>query len=841
MAATAGCDRLDVGFGVALDVAFASTVTDAEVATVTRLRFIGQGDEATDIALDLGRTMSREERLVYRPDLFTRRLEIAVLAETAQQGLVAVGSTGPLTLRAGETSRAEVILRHDSEFDGGVGDLTFTGDLSGQDLTGADLAGTASTIVFDCPSTRLTSATANRLLAADLNGDGRDDLIAAYDTSGQLEIYLGSSGGELPAPLTLGLGASLIGLAIGDVDADGLADLVTTTTSSTGQWAVRVHAGKGDGTFTTRPPLYAGTTALGAIAIDQLDTTGGRDIAVVASNNKILVLYDVNPAGTSVAATREIDVASVPAQLAIGRLNGDALPDIIGLEPSTATLTTVLNTHNTSARTFGTAGSSSGVGSLTSAGAMVFTQLDGMPGDDVAISSGSGDNVTYLLNGGTGVLTASSARYTPSQVIRGFAVRDLDTDGKIDLLALHTGDATPVSLTVVHGALDSVSVPQTIAYAVGAAPARVVAGDFNGDGMSDVAVASGNLPTIAIALGRGGGRLGAGEIFTPPGRTNGLAGVAIGSPNGNAGASLFAAEGGANRLARYGPGGTRGQYLLDRDFVDLPAVRAVVVGDANGNGTEDLIVSYMGNLGFADAHPSAMTLMSTPVGGSNKDVLLADLFGNGPLAVVVESRLAGGRVHLVQLGAAGIPLTIDVPGTTDLRTALAGDWNGDGLVDLAVIDGSPNASKLVVLAQGPVKVFTAQPAIMLSLAEAKGLARLRLDADQYDDLAVGGLGGLYLYRGGATGLVNLPVTPGSSLEGIASADLDGDGRLDLISAVSTHFLVISSGATFQPSAICLNGSSNGRLAIGDVDGDKRLDIVSSGPGGGAVLLRNRSP
>jgi hypothetical protein len=129
---------------------------------------------------------------------------------------------------------------------------------------------------------------------------------------------------------------------------------------------------------------------------------------------------------------------------------------------------------------------------------------DGVP--DLATTNYDSGTVSILLGRGDGT-RGDAARYDAGVGPGSIVVGDFNGDGILDLAVTnfsYTGTNT-VSILLRNG--DGSFRPPT-SYACGARPVGLVTGDFNGDGVPDLAVAGANA--ISVLLGRGDG------TFAPP-------------------------------------------------------------------------------------------------------------------------------------------------------------------------------------------------------------------------------------------------------------------------------------------------------------------------------------
>jgi uncharacterized protein (TIGR03437 family) len=96
--------------------------------------------------------------------------------------------------------------------------------------------------------------------AADLNGDGKPDVVAAVANpdgqGGGVQVFLNKGDGTLRAPINVTFaesGITPLGFAIGDVNGDGHADLVVAYWNADITFKLAVMLGNGDGTFKAGP------------------------------------------------------------------------------------------------------------------------------------------------------------------------------------------------------------------------------------------------------------------------------------------------------------------------------------------------------------------------------------------------------------------------------------------------------------------------------------------------------------------------------------------------------------------------------------------------------------
>ena len=258
-------------------------------------------------------------------------------------------------------------------------------------------------------STTEYSTPIGNLITADVRGSGKKDLITDIG-----EIFLGNGDGTFTPVTTPAFpyqqnSSSSSGpfLATGDLNKDGKLDLIV------GNGTISTYFGKGDGTFTAAA-TYASIGNFGEVTASDLDGDGNLDIYNGLANGGVYVGDGDDPNlsyalmgygdGTFAGApyVTGTGVYSAYTGTNMGDVNGDGLPDLVALGSYS---NNVLNSTFTVYL-----GSKKGI----------FTQ-----GGTINIPS------SFSLNG----TTISGSTLT----IQGYAVADLNSDGKADLMFITSG------------------------------------------------------------------------------------------------------------------------------------------------------------------------------------------------------------------------------------------------------------------------------------------------------------------------------------------------------------------------------------------------------------------
>lgn len=416
----------------------------------------------------------------------------------------------------------------------------------------------------------------------DLNGDGTLDVVS--DINGVLLTALGQGNGSFSTPVSTDF-AQIVDpaqIVFTDLNVDGKADLVV------GGGTLAVYLGNGDGTFAApgTKGQYVTDPAGGiSLAVGDFNSDGFTDIAYLGEDYKQVALYYGNGQG---------------------QLRG--APMVTAASDPEAILWTLETT-----------------GKYTASGYSDAVMIHkGLNATELltAVNDGKG-NFSYVSTLANGI--PSDLEYI--QPIHA----DLNSDGKEDLVfagttsvtvALSNGDGTFAAL----GSTGLTGLVCPVYYAA--------AGDVNGDGKTDLVIpyggdvacgsSAGGASGYYVLLGNGDGTFAA-PVFTSAGTE--LYSATLADVDGDGVADLvlddapFASGSGYNILLAKGKGD--GTFNAPTTILSNYLVANVAVGDINGDGKQDLVLSAEEVEGSTIATGGILTLTGNGDGTFNAPTMLA--------------------------------------------------------------------------------------------------------------------------------------------------------------------------------------------------------------------------
>jgi Bacterial Ig-like domain (group 3)/FG-GAP-like repeat/FG-GAP repeat len=708
-------------------------------------------------------------------------------------------------------------------------------------------ARTAS-ISFTNPTLIPTADDALVLVTADVNNDGRPDLIyidGPGDSSHTVHVLLGNGDGTFTHSQDINLAVGgCCSLAIADVTGDGIPDLIVAGNNGV-DFVLSVMKGNGNGTFQSpvvtqyEQPNSAGYPDMRyPIDVGDINGDGNTDLVLTDNSNGALYLMLGDGTGNFTYSSTIQTYQSGPTYLV--DLNGDGNLDLVATDPIGARFLVYLGQGKA------TFSSPTAYTVSTSAGPFLLVDVNGDGHPDMLF-----EYYPYQLgyfpgnpDGTFGAMVALGNSPSANPLV---AATDLTGGGAPDLafltasgIAVSPGmsgpEFGPPRTTITGGSTSPYSLLPTV-------PAFA---DFNGDGHLDMAMAAEG--GIAIFLGQGNGSFSSVEFYDM-GQEVGSASVAkfSGSSFEDIAVTLPAP------LPRLLIGNGSGTFSLGADpnpsYASSGADILLLPGDFNGDGKPDLNEgASLPNETFTGTDSVVFNEgggnFEAPVSVPNTSPVMADFNGDGRMDLVNVS----GEDITVSLGQANGSFVV---ANTPLRTGYAaahfgaGDVNHDGKPDL-ILDYGDHFEVWLGNGDG---TFTYSNSIDLSGVTSDFVgAVMDVDGDGNGDVILlpdadvsAALGPLTIFYGNGDGTFQSPIFVPLShrYSWVTVADLNNDGRPDLVLTDGAAIAVMMNlgSRMFDAEKDFIAGRSVSiPVAVTDVNGDGLPDMVVGNTGGTTVTV-----
>jgi sugar lactone lactonase YvrE len=722
------------------------------------------------------------------------------------------------------------------------------------------------------PSLSFDAYALNSMVVADFNSDGVQDLAVVNGDSNTVTVFLGNGDGTFN--LVASSSAVAVGStqeAVGDFNSDGIPDLVVTSNQS-----VTILLGNGDGTFTAAPKSpVAGASPYG-IALGDFNQDGKIDLAISDTYDDSVSILLGNGDGTFAAAT-SVHSGSRGSPIASADFNGDGKPDLaVGVSGAggIGDSVTILSGNGDGTFTSGPAGPVVVSNSIASIKVGDFN-ADGLV--DLALTDNTSGTLTAFLSNGSGSWTEFS-KIVPSIAYFGLscAVGDIDGDGRSDLV-IGNDDGGPLVVYITEPTETATASANVSLMGVGQ---HVVDASYSGDGNYTASVSStlpfwGVLPATATTLTVSSG--GNPVTNVVPGTVVALtATVAAGASPVSTGQVNFCDASASECTDIHLLGTVTLTNSGTATFLFVPGAgthsyKAVFVED--GYGMSSASVASTLTVGPAPKPVYTDTATITDSGPLGYVTLTGTVIGYGGTAAptgtlsFLDTSFGNTSLASAPLGPATAGLGWLISQTPAISNSpvsqVTGDFNGDGIPDLALLSGTNSVAAAITIlfgkgdgtfTAGPTTQSTVMSAINYPLVAADfngdgkiDLAFLSWSAVPNETLTTLLGNGDGTFSAPATVTINQASQGGDGVTGsLIAADFNGDGKIDLAAAGDyieqggvTILLGNGNGTFNAPGSIFQPGLDFNLVATGDFNGDGIPDLIATqyfDPGGASVFL-----
>ncbi len=436
---------------------------------------------------------------------------------------------------------------------------------------------------------------------ADMNGDGKNDIVAINDDAGDLSVFLGHGDGSVDSqPLSFDVGGYAWNTPlIADFNGDGLLDVVESD-----DWYNLVYLqGYGDGTFRAAPTYglpnsfdqYAWTFS---VATGDFNGDGIQDMVVgqIRNSGSTGVVVYLGRGDGSFYPGISYGPSPDMSYVAVGDFNGDGKLDIAGIDNTNDVVQIFLGNGDGTFSIGGAYSTSASNGAAAQDLVVGDFNKDGKV--DIAVANANTGDVGVLLGQGDGTFAPAVSYPITGYAPFVIAAADLNGDGYPDLVVTAYTDG-PEAIGVL---LSNSEVPGTFGtvqfVAVNGYAQNIALGDLNKDGKIDMAVTEADGVTfnsqIEIFLNDGTGTFPTAPTAYQASTFGGVAGesypedIAMFDMNGDGNLDLVYVNDEYGTVA-VALGNGDGTIAAPTEFPSTEYVEGLALADVNGDGAMDVL------------------------------------------------------------------------------------------------------------------------------------------------------------------------------------------------------------------------------------------------------------
>ena len=652
-----------------------------------------------------------------RPDIVVANLgsnTVSVLRNITATGVINASSfASRVDYAAGASPRAVVL----SDLDGDLKtDIAVVNEQSNTvSVLRNAYSGKLDASSFAAPVSFAAGNSPDCIAAGDLNKDGKPDIVVSNYGSNSVSVLRNTAvaGSVTTASFAAGInfttGPQPFYTTLADLDGDGKPEIITVNTGSNTVSVLRNAIPDGAalsyGSFDAKTDFPAGGYPVG-IAAGDLDGDGIADLMCANAGTNSISVLTINQPYTTIVTSFTPERGPVRTTVTIKGANFNTIPSKNTVYFGTVKASVAAASATSLTVTVPDGATSAPVSVLNNATGL--TTYSSKPfGVIFANPFGSGVPANFYRQR-IDVNVDNNFTY-------GVAFGSIDVDYPLDMVTVNerTGNVSALTNAASKGNVDAGSFIRKVNFPVGTGPRAVSLQDMDGDGLLDIVALNPALHTLNILKGTLATHNITSSTFVSGGSFDAgtyISSFAIGDLDGDGRPDAVVTNqylGTISVLRNAGPYNSASVTFATKvDFAAGDNPRAVAISDVDGDGRPDIVVANEGSntvsvwrntaiTGIIDAGSFAAKA-DFPVGTNPPSVAVGDVDGDGKTDIVVANYGSNSVSVLRNTGVAGSITAATFAARVDFLTDVnpfciaMGDVDGDGKADVVTANSTAN-------------------------------------------------------------------------------------------------------------------------------------------------------